>query len=197
MFLWVVCAIERLYNEIENVNGTIEGVIGIAGEDSLNTGVHLDPKWTRLSTSVSPNERKNGLRLEMNGGKYKDRKQKAVIDFICPQENKEERRDRLFDRMALADDGKEDGDGDEDEEDPGADAEVDDGQGGTLKFLKYEDVEKEKILNLEWTTKYACEDAKTDPVTKAGHWGFFTWLVIMSDSPPRRSPQSLIFFHMC
>lgn len=196
MFLWLVCAIERLYNEIENANGTIEGVIGVAGEYSTNTGAHLDPKWSRLST-VSPNERKNGLRLEMNGEKYKDKKQKAVIDFICPQGKKEERRDRLSDRMAFADDGKETGDGDEDEEDPSADAEVDDGQGGTLKFLKYEDVEKEKILNLEWTTTYACEDAKTDPVTKTGHWGFFTWLVIMSDSPPRRSPQSLIFCHMC
>lgn len=182
MFLLLVCAIERLYNEIENVNGTIEGVIGVAGEYGHSTGEHLDPKWTRLSTSVSPNERKNGLRLEMNGGKYKDRKQKAVIDFICPQEKKEERRDRLSDPTALADDGKDDGDGDEDEEDPSADAEVDDGQGGTLKFLRYEDVEKEKILNLEWTTTYACEDAKADPVTKTGHWGFFTWLIIMFGS---------------
>lgn len=197
MFLLLVCAIQRLYNEVENVNGTIEGVIGVAGEYGLNTGQHLDPKWTRLSTSVSPNERKNGLRLEMNGGKYKDRKQKAVIDFICPQEKKEERRDRLSDPMALADDGKEDGDGDEDEEDPNADAEVDDGQGGRLKFLKYAVVEKGKILNLEWTTPYACDDAKAAPVTKTGHWGFFTWLVIMSGSPPRRSSQSLLFCHMC
>lgn len=188
----LVCAIERLYNEIENVNGTIEGVIGVAGEYGHSTGAHLDPKWTRLSTSVSPNERKNGLRLEMNGAKYKDRKQKAVIDFICPQEKKEERRDRLSDPTALADDGKEDGDGDEDEEDPSADAEVDDGQGGRLKFLKYEDVEKGKILNLEWTTTYACEDANADPVTKTGHWGFFTWLIIMFGSLPRRSSPSLI-----
>lgn len=163
----------------------------------MSSGADLDPKWTSLSTSASPNERKNGLRLVMNGVTYKERKQKAVIDFICPQEKKEERRDRRSDRMVLADDDKDNGDGDEDEEDPGAGAEVDDGQGGTLKFLKYEDVEKEKILNLEWTTKYACEDAKTDPVTKTGHWGFFTWLVIMSVSPSRRSPQPLFFCHVC
>lgn len=137
----------------------------------------------------------------MNGVMYKDKKQKAVIDFICPQEREEERKDRRSDIMVLADDGKDDGkddgDGKEDEEDPNAGAEVDDGQGGTLKFLKYEDVEKEKILNLEWTTPYACEDAKTDPAPKTGHWGFFTWLVIMSVSPPGHFPQSLILCHVC
>lgn len=154
----------------------------------MSSGSDLEPKWTRLSTSASPNERKDGLRLEMNGVTYKERKQKAVIDFICPQEKKEERMDRRSDRVVLTDEGKDGGDGDEDEEDPGAGAEVDDGQGGTLKFLKYEDVETEKILNLEWTTKYACEDATPDPVTKTGHWGFFTWLFIMSVSPSGRSP---------
>lgn len=163
----------------------------------MDSGADLEPKWTRLSTSASPNERKNGLRLEMKGVTYNYRKQKAVIDFICPQEKKEERRDQTSDRMVLGGDGNDGGEGDQDEEDPSAGAEVDDGQGGILKFLKYEDVEKEKILNLEWTTTYACEGAKTDPVTKTGHWGFFTWLVMMSVYPSGCSPQSLIFCHAC
>ncbi len=107
----------------------------------------------------------------MEGGSKKD-KQKAVVDFLCPTK-KEERK-----RLRRDKDGKED----DDEEDDTADSEeVDDGAGGRLKFVKYEAVEDVMVLNLEWTTKYACEDAKEDGGKKdsSGHWGFFTWLIIM------------------
>lgn len=176
-----VCAIERLYNSIENVNGTIEKAIGIAGE-YMQTGEHLDAKWTRLKSSASHGDRqKDGLRLEMNGAKYPPDKtglkQKAVVEFLCDAKEQERRRGLIAGINAREEDDKEDGD--EDAEDPEAGEETDDGKGGKLKFLSYENVEGVMVLNLEWTTKYACEDAKKDPVSSSGHWGFFTWLIIM------------------
>lgn len=176
-----MCAIERLYNSNENANGTIEKVIGIAG-DYFQTGEHLDPKWTRLKSSVSPGDRqKDGLRLEMNGAKYppdkSGLKQKAVVEFLC-NAKEQERRGVLF---AGIDVREENGNGgeDSDTEDPEAGEEIDDGKDGKLKFLSYEEVEGLMVLNLEWKTKYACEGAKKETPTSSGHWGFFTWLIIM------------------
>ncbi len=139
----------------------------------------------------------------MHGAKYPPnatgKKQKAVIDFICPKKGEERRRGLPSDNSTrqgdVDGDGGEDGDEDDDkdEEDPEAGNEVDDGKDGILKFVKYEDVENTMILNLEWTTPYACEDAKQDPETKTRHWGFFTWLVIMY-VPVRVVRRSLLLF---
>ena len=176
-----VCAIERLYNSNENATGTIEKVIGIAG-DYMQTGEHLDAKWTRLKSSASHGDRqKDGLRLEMNGAKYppdkNGLKQKAVIEFLCDAKEQERRKGLLAGLGAREEDDK--GDDDEDDENPEAGEEIDDGKDGRLKFLSYEEVERVMVLNMEWTTKYACEDVKKDPVSSSGHWGFFTWLIIM------------------
>lgn len=131
-----------------------------------------------MKSSPSPDDRqKDGLRLEMHGAKYppnnSGKKQKAVIEFLCNAKEEERRRGLPGVRP------REDDDDGEDEEDPNAPDEVDDGKGGRLKFIEYVDVEGTMTLNLEWKTKYACEDVEPDPATSTRHWGFFTWLIIM------------------
>lgn len=144
----------------------------------------MNPKWSSLKTSPSPEDRqKDGLRLEMNGAKYPPdktgKKQKAVIEFLCDAKEQERRRKLSGVSPREDDDDSNKDDDNKDEENPNAGDEVDDLNGGRLKFVEYVDVDGTMTLNLEWRTKYACEDAKPDPGTSSGHWGFFTWLIIM------------------
>lgn len=172
-------------NRVEN-DTQIIGAIGIAGEFGQSTGEALNPRATRLKTSPSPTDRKQeGVRLLLHGAKYppnKDgKKQQAVIDFLCDRKDPEKR--NHIPEVRPRD--KADGDGDDDEEDPLPNdrQETDDGEGGKLKFLSYEDVEGTQVLSLEWTTKYACEDSSAGggggDKSSSGHWGFFTWFIIM------------------
>ena len=122
----------------------------------------------------------------MEGGKYagtgKMRKQKAVVELLCDRSSEEKRR-----TFSGRDDNDEDneGGGSGDDEDSGSrrnkEAEsTDDGKGGTLKFLDYDMVGDFQVLSLEWRTKYACEDAKSEEGGSGnGHWGFFTWFIIV------------------
>ena len=111
--------------------------------------------------------------MELRGGKYVKKKQKTVIEFYCSRDrdNAVEKRDE---------DEREDKGNDKSQE------EVDDGQGGRLKFLSYEDEKDETVLRLEWKTVHACEDAK-DVGGQSGGWGFFSWFFFMyvSFSDPR------------
>jgi len=126
----------------------------------------LDPQYTRLKTSSShADSQLEGIRMELKGGKYVKKKQKAVIEFLCSRDDES------------AAEKRDDEEGDEEGKDKSQE-EVDDGQGGRLKFLSYEDVEDEDILRLQWKTKYACEDAK-DVGGKSGGWGFFSWFFFM------------------
>ncbi len=143
--------------------------IPIAG---ATIGGSFDPHWTRLKTSDSPADReKEGLRLTMEGGSKKE-KQKAVVELLCPRKDEERRRLR-----------RDKDNNDDDEDDDTATGEVvSDGAGGRLKYLSYEPAGDVMVLSLEWTTKFACEDAKGNDDEKkssSGHWGFFTWLIIM------------------
>lgn len=129
------------------------------------------------------------MRVLLHGPKYppspakNSKKQQAIIEFLC--DRKEQDRRRGFSGITERDDdGEEGGDkkggGDEDSDPEDDGGEVDDGQGGKLKFLSYEDVQDIQVLSLEWTTKYACEDASSGgSSTSSGHWGFFTWVIIM------------------
>jgi len=110
----------------------------------------------------------------MGGGRYseddkKEQRQKAVVVFLCDK-GPEERRRGVSSR-------------DDEEEDDGEDhgkKKIDDGEGGTLSFLSYKVVGDEKVLSLEWHTKYACEGAQEGGgKSSGGHWGFFTCFVIM------------------
>ncbi|KAL9626717.1 MAG: hypothetical protein Q9164_007811, partial [Protoblastenia rupestris] len=74
--------------------------IPIAGDYSLTTGGDLNPQWTRLKSSASSEDReKEGLRLEMGGGKFENRKQKAIIEFLCLPDRNDgvTRRDEILD----------------------------------------------------------------------------------------------------
>ncbi|SLM37818.1 Autophagy-related protein 27 [Lasallia pustulata] len=131
----------------------------IAGDYPHTSGRSLDPKWQRLKPASS------GIRLEMHGGKLPPphgRKQMAVIDFLCPAAAAE---------TAAATDGEEgEGDGEE---------------GAGLRFVGYGPAEEEEgketdVLRLEWRTRYACEGSiGKGGEGKGGHWGFFTWFILM------------------
>jgi hypothetical protein len=152
--------------------------IPIAGEYGHTIGGHLDPKWTRLKGSSSFADRdKEGLRLEMHGGKDDDgNKQKAIFEFLCPSKQKERR--YLF-NVTSADDE----DGEKGKEKEGADKsgeETDDNNGGTIKLQSWDNVGDTKILSLEWVTEHACENAEDGgSSSSSGHWGFFTWFILM------------------
>lgn len=170
-----VCGIEKQFSPGEgNKTGGRGGVIPIAGEYYHTIGGSLDPKWTRLKTSSAPDDRgKEGLRLEMGGGKYPEDDgkvwpQKAVIEFLCNEATEEKQ------RSASGIDKEDEGD-----ERNKAAEETDDGVGGKLRFLDYGYVGENKVLSLEWQTKYACENAKGDGGKAGGHWGFFTWFIII------------------
>jgi len=173
----------------------IKQVVTIAG-DYEHSGRPLDPQWTRLRNSDSHSDsKKEGLRVELNGGKFPfDKKngvqQKALVEFICDkdrtglegdEEDDREKEDEKAEEDALgkrtvkrAEDGDEkEGDDDEKEDDK-----------KSLKFISYKHEGENDIgvLRMEWRTKYACEGQKRSedkPDTSKGHWGFFTWFIIM------------------
>lgn len=184
-----VCAITNETNTVDNT-WLIRETIPIAGEYSHTQGGSLDPKWTRLKTSSATADKgREGLRLEMHGGMYKEKhgsktrkkKQKAIIEFICertPDED-ERRRDEV---LRINDKGEDEDQDDGDDDDVGDDRGelIEDGHGGTLKFISFEDEEEFNTLRLEWKTKYACEDSKdSGESSRSGHWGWFTWFIIM------------------
>ena len=189
MFGYSVCGLQRAINDIEN-STTIVGAIPIAGKYGLSSGGALDPKATRLKTSDSPSDRqKEGVRLVLHGPKYppapakNGQKQQAIIEFLCDRKEQDRRRE-VPGITGRDDDGEEGGDkkgnGDEDSNPEDDGGETADGDGGKLKFLSYEDVNDVQVLSLEWTTKHACEDSSSGGSSaSSGHWGFFTWLIIM------------------
>ena len=183
----IVCARQQLINT-ESHDTIDDSMIPIAGDYSHTIGGALDPKWTRLKTSPSIADReKEGLRLEMNGGKYYKRKQKAIIEFICLRESTDvdRRRDEiphLYEEEAEDKDSGEDppNDDDDDDDDNKSGQVTDDGHGGKLKFIRWQEEEDANVLRLEWDTEHACEDASdSGDKSGSGHWGFFTWFIIM------------------
>ena len=144
-------------------------------------GGSLDPKLTRLKTSNSHRDSQlEGVRIEMGGGKFEQRKQGAIVEFLCPKEGATERRRRRKEK----DDDDDDDEKDDDKENTGkAGEEVDDGKGGKLKFVSYgprSETSPDNVLRLTWITKYACEESASKPGEKTStHWGFFTWIFVM------------------
>lgn len=159
---------------MEEKDPSVEMTVPIAGE-FIHEGRAMDPKWTLLGEGSSSNsdQDKEGIRLEMNGGLYGKTEQKAVVEFLCDAKKEDRRRDK-----GSSDD--DDGEG-EDKEPDRSGEEQDDGQGGKLRFISWKDEAEMKVLRLDWITKFACEDAleKGDKSSSSGHWGFFTWLIIM------------------
>ena len=179
----LVCGYKTVYDTFHN-SSTNAGAIPIAGDYTLSGGGHIDPKWTRLKTSDSQSDRdKEGIRLKMGGGSYfsdlKERDQKAVVEFLCDRKDEPGERRRALLATDEPDDGKNVA-GTPNEEERKKKEQTDDGQGGVLKFVSYSLVGEDEILSLEWRTKYACEDRTDDAgENSSGHWGFFTWFIIM------------------
>lgn len=181
----------------------------IAGNYAYSSG-HLDPKWTKLRGSDSnADAEKEGLRLELRGGKYphnkkNGKKQKALIEFICDRnrtgtegtnldgrdtedekdkEEEEKRMRRLAKKLRVRADDEEEDDDDEDgdDDDDGDDDEEKPDKSKALQFVSYKEEDGLDVLRLTWYTKFACDDGGKDDSgsSKSEHWGFFTWLIIM------------------
>ena len=159
-------------------------MIPIAGNFILGTGATLEPRYTRLKTSpIKEYDAQEGVLVEINGKKDSNSvKQKAAITFECRREKtKAEDAER---RLRQSDDEEEGGDDkkgeDDDDKKKGrlgeAMDDVDDGKGGTIKFLSRGPVGEFEVLRIKWLTKYACEDAQPE---QSSHWGFFTWIFVM------------------
>jgi len=182
-----VCGVEEAYHPTDGTHFTMK-VQPIAGEFTLTHGRNraLDPQWTRLKGSASNEDtEREGLRLEMHGGRYPDNKDgkphKAIVEFLCDaeltgNEGFEEPKEK---RLVSREEGGE-GEGDNDDDVitlPDLD------KGKSIKFVSFKDEgeDQTKVLRLSWKTKYACEGAKAapPPPKKSSSWGFFTWFLIM------------------
>ncbi|RMY79348.1 hypothetical protein D0863_00101 [Hortaea werneckii] len=189
-----VCSIEQIYNQADD-SSTIGKVIPIAGEFSVNHGTPLNPKVTRLKGSSSHEDsKKEGLRVELEGGKYPMTKdgqpQKAIIEFHCNKdltgnEGFEEDAESMLDMATYGNLTRRADDDDEDDPEPPELPDLD--KGKSLEFISYkteEDMGEDKgVLRLKWNTRFACEGQAGKPSggsSKGGsHWGFFTWFIII------------------
>ena len=165
---------------------TVEGVIPIAGNYETSNGKGLEPKFERLKSKDTQTE---GLLMEIHGGQYAKKNQKAVIKFECDL-------DRTGNEGFEAAEGNMVSEGaagllDQKganatnfgafvKDDPEDDKQDDD---KSLTFVSYGAIDdKTDVLRLNWRTKYACEDFEDDDddsSSKSSHWGFFTWFIIM------------------
>jgi hypothetical protein len=179
-----VCGVTSSWNPVDDPDkehAIIENVIPVAGNFEATTGGNLAPNVTRLKAH---NESLDGLYIEFHGGKYGDHKQKAVITLTCDKERTGNERRSCIEKRA----------DDEDEDDDTADG-GDDKQDqkcmSDLQFVSYGQLGDQKldVLELNWRTKYACEDYadSDDPDDdkddgrsgKKSGWGFFTWFILM------------------
>ena len=169
-----VCGITNL---ITSDHDDVEHVLPIARQYEHERAA-LDPKLQILPDSQSnADSEKEGVRVILGGGKdTKDGKkvaQQAVIEFLCNQDSKKSKR-------AEEDD-------DEGKPNPEWEAQksTDDGHGGTLTFVSYNDGDDQGTLHLEWKTKYACRnydgsDGDDGSSTGSGGWGFFSWIFFLA-----------------
>jgi hypothetical protein len=112
------------------------------------------------------------LRVELNGGIYEGRKQKAVVDFICDEEltgdegnlDPEDKYQSKMRQLVSRDDA---------------------GTNGTSSSLRWESYaadpanDQVDLLRLQWKTKYACKDQRDVGNGETKGWGFFTWFILM------------------
>jgi autophagy-related protein 27 len=175
-----------VYNPVEDMNMTVEGVIPIAGNYETTNGKGLEPKFSRLKSKDTQTE---GLLMELHGGQFNKKNQMAIIEFQCDldrsgNEGFEAADGKIISTRAAGLLDKREvvamNIGSLTKEDPKDDSEDD---GKSLSFVSYGSTdEKTDLLRLNWRTKYACEDFEDDDggsSSKNSHWGFFTWFIIM------------------
>lgn len=164
-----VCAIQHTFKPLEGADepeDLITEVRPIAGNLKDFGGGDLDAKYTRLKTSgLEQDAGKEGLRIELNGGIYAKRMQKAVVEFLCDP-------DRTGTETDLDPEDKYEG---------GEEKPTKGDPSLTIVGFDHDALGTEvDILRLKWRTKYACESQKDeDDAANSGHWGFFTWFLIM------------------
>jgi len=172
---------------VDDTKITVEGVIPIAGNYETSNGKGLEPKFERLKSKDTQTE---GLLMEIHGGQYAKKNQKAVIKFECDldrtgNEGFEAVEGNMVSEGAgglLDQKGANSTNFGAFVKDDPEDDKQDDGK--SLTFVSYDAIdEKTDVLRLNWRTKYACEDFEDDDddsSNKSSHWGFFTWFIIMS-----------------
>lgn len=191
-FITLVCGFEYTY---EDGNPTGSRSFPIVGLEHMGGGAK-DAEITRLKTDDSELE---GLRVKLTGGHYsngeKEKDAGAVIEFICDPalsglEGLDEEEPKRLIRARAEDgdgDGKGDGDGEGDGEDDGP---INNGTvpGRSLQFKSFGKADDDTyVLNLNWRTRYACDNYVEERGSSSSHWGFFTWLIVMYFPP---SPQA-------
>jgi len=158
----------------------------IAGEFTATHGSTraLEPEWTRLKGSASNEDaEREGLRLELHGGKYPETKEgkphKAIVEFLCDaeltgNEGFDDAKEKRLVSMA-------EGEGDDKGEDEITLPDLDKGKSIQFVSFKPEGEKETMVLRLSWKTKYACEGAEKAPPAPKKHnsWGFFTWFLII------------------
>jgi len=135
-----------------------------------------------LSRSSSHEDsKKEGLRLELNGGANDEKRPlKTIIEFTCDKnrtgleglwdpeahykDNSAGKEDPVEERVRTREDEAKEG---EDLFKP------------SLEFVRIDVGNGDAdVLRLQWKTKHACESAVEDAEPKAS-WGFFTWFILM------------------
>ncbi len=177
-----VCAKE--YDYPLDAGEVLSRVIPIAGEYTASHGRALDPKYTRLKNDASNSDDKEGIRIELNGGKYPESKtgtpQKAIIEFLCDRglTGNEGFKDQSVLSDPLRYEAMKRRDDDDDEDTPDL---PDPDKGKSLQFISYKLEGETEVLRLRWKTKFACEGAadKQPSGDGSGGWGFFTWFLII------------------
>lgn len=187
---WLLVCGFRETRSLDGSSGT-EYAFPIVGLDHLGHGTK-DPEITRLKKLDSSRE---GLLIKLSGGEYREEGGKgkkkdagAVIEFQCdpdrtgleglksiPDEEVEKAKRWA---MAMADDKNGNGNGNGTSDDDLNDNDPN----KSLKFVSFGPVDDNSyVLKLDWRTKYACDNYRRDNKENqsGGHWGFFTWLLIM------------------
>lgn len=145
------------------------------------------------------------MRVKISGGTIPEPELKkkypasAIIDFQCDPDRtgleglkNDDDLDQATDSKLRRDDGEKDDSGDKEGEDKP------DTKTSSLTFQSFNLVDDKEgfVLRLDWKTKYACEDYKRENPgsgggSGSGHWGFFTWLIIMYAPRPSLPFSSL------
>lgn len=163
----------------------------IAGYENALGGGSKDIEINLLK-SIDPET--EGVRVKISGGTIlePDLKKKypasAIIDFQCDPDRtgleglkNDDDLDQVTDSKVRRNDDEEKGGDDSNDGDDKPDTKK-----SSLTFQSFDLVSDKEgfVLRLDWKTKYACEDYKRENPGSSGgngggHWGFFTWLIIM------------------
>ncbi|KAL3463234.1 autophagy-related protein 27 [Aspergillus heterothallicus] len=166
----------------------------IVGFEPMGHGAP-DPVVKRLKKLDSDRE---GLQVELKGGWYpvgdkgkrKHKDASAVIEFECDPDRSgleglvaETSESKLRVREENKGDGGDDknGEGEGGGDDEGKEP-LDDGSRPerSLQYKSFGKADDESyVLRLNWKTRYACDDYALSRENSSGHWGFFTWLIII------------------